>query len=276
MHRMMTAGIAIALMTVAGCNQQPAADSNIEAPAAEAGSIDGTWVGDLSTVKFEGKPDEFSLKDGVYSCATCIPPITGFAADGSFHPIADRATYDSMSVTEVDDKSVKFARQKAGKDTGNNTLTVSADGKTLTNKFNTLNNASGKATSGEVTLARVGEPVSGAHAISGQWTLQQAGNFSPEELTVTYKVDGDVLNSSSATGETYAAKLDGSDTPVKGAADGAVVSATRDGSGYKLAFKRDGKVVNEMSLTPAADGTMALVSTDPRDGSKTSWTARRQ
>ena len=276
MNRMMTAAFAIAFLGAGACNRQPAADVNVEAPAAEAGSIDGTWVADLATVKFEQAPDEFSLKDGVYSCATCIPPITNFTADGAFHPIADRATFDSMSVAQVDAQSVKFVRRKGDKEAGNNSWTVSADGKTLTNKYTTLNNANGKATSGETTLTRVGEPVAGAHAVSGKWAVDKVGNISPEALTVTYKVDGDVLTSTAATGESYAAKLDGSETPIKGAADGAVVSAVREGGGYKLTFKRDGKVVNEESVTPSEGGTLASVSFDPRDKSKASWTARRK
>ncbi len=276
MNRMMTAAFAIAFLGAGACNQQPAADANVEAPAAEVGSIDGTWVADLGTVKFEQAPDEFSLKDGVYSCATCIPPLTNFAADGAFHPIADRPTYDTMSVAQVDAQSVKFVRRKGDKEAGNNSWTVSADGKTLTNKYTTLNNANGKATSGETTLTRVGEPVAGAHAVSGKWAVDKVGNISPEALTVTYKVDGDVLTTTAATGESYTAKLDGSETPIKGAADGAVVSAVREGGGYKLTFKRGGKVVNEQSVTPSEGGTLASVSFDPRDKSKVSWTARRQ
>ena len=276
MNRMMTAVFVIAFLGAGACNQQPAADANVEAPTAEAGSIDGTWVADLTTVKFDETPDEFSLKGGIYSCASCIPPITNFAADGAFHAIADRATYDSMSVSQIDDKTVKFVRRKGDKEAGNNTWTVSADGKTLTNKYTTLNNANGKVTSGEATLTRVGEQVAGAHAVSGKWAVDKVSNISPEALTVTYKVNGDVLTSTAATGESFSAKLDGSETPVKGAADGAVVSAQRVGGGYKLTFKRGGKVVDETTLTPSAEGTLAITSVDPRNNSKVSWAARRE
>ncbi len=227
-------------------------------------------------MKFEQAPDEFALKDGIYSCASCLPPIVNFAADGAFHPIAERATYDSLSVTEADAQTVKFVRRKGDKEVGNNSWTVSADGKTLTNKYNTLDNANGKATSGETTLTRVGEPVVGAHSASGKWAVATVGNISPEELTVTYKVDGDVLSSTAATGETFAARLDGSETAIKGASDGAVVSAVREGGGYRLTFKRGGKVVAENTATPSADGTLGVVSYDPRDKSKVSWTARKQ
>jgi hypothetical protein len=35
-------------------------------------------------------------------------------------------------------------------------------------------------------------------------------------------------------------------------------------------------VVSEQSLTPSEGGTLAVVSYDPRDKSKVSWTASRQ
>lgn len=276
MKRIMTAALALALTAGTGCREQPAAEGNAASSAtAAAGSIDGTWVGDPASVKWEQAPDVWLLKDGKYSCSTCIPPITNFAADGAMHAIADRPTYDMMSVTQTDASSVRFVRQKAGKETGNNTLTVSADGKTLTNKFNTMNNASGKPTSGEASFTRVGSPVAGAHAISGQWQIKQIANFSPEELTATYALEGDVLNSTNGTGESFSAKLDGTETPVKGAADGAVVSVVRNGDGYTMTFKRGGKVVQEATITPSGN-TLSIVSKDPRDNSTVTWTANRQ
>ncbi len=271
--------IAALTLTLAACNRTDTAttDGNVasEAEAADLSALNGVWEADIASVKFAGKPDKFMLQGGTYKCDTCIPPLT-VAADGAFHPIADRPTYDSMSVAQVDAQSVKFVRRKGDKEAGNNSWTVSADGKTLTNKYTTLNNANGKATSGETTLTRVGELVAGAHAVSGKWEVDKVANISPEALTVTYKVDGDVLTSTAATGESYAAKLDGSETPIKGEADGSVVSAVREGGGYKLTFRRGGKVVNEQSVTPSEGGTLAFVSFDPRDKSKVSWTARRQ
>jgi len=169
MNRMMTAAIAVALIGLGGCREQPVAEADTAAAPTAATGIDGTWKADLASVKFEQKPDEWTLKDGVYSCSTCLPtPYTNFAADGAFHPVADRASFDSMSVSVVDDKSVKFSRRKGDKDTGNNTLTMSADGKTATNSWVDLNNANGKQTTGSATLNRVGEAPAGAHAISGQ------------------------------------------------------------------------------------------------------------
>lgn len=277
MNRMMTAAMAVALMTIGGCKEQPAADANEAATPAAATGIDGTWVADLASVKFEETPDEFTLKDGAYSCPTCLPtPYTNFAADGAFHPVADRPSFDSLSISVIDDKSVKFTRRKGDKEVGSNTLTVSADGKSATNSWVDLNNANGQQTTGNATLKRVGDAPAGAHAISGKWTIDKPGEISPEALTASYKVDGDVLSAEFGTGEKFAAKLDGTPTKVEGDAASAIVSAKREGDGYKLAYSVNDKVVDELTLTPAADGTMNVVAIDPRDQSKVSYTLKRK
>lgn len=270
---MMTAAIAVALVSVGGCKQQPAADDNsVAAPAAAAASIDGDWKVDMATVKFEVPPDEWTLKDGAYSCATCLPtPYKDFVADGAFHPVTDRPSYDNMSITTVDDKTVKIARQKAGKDVGNNTMTVSADGKTLTNNWVQLDNANGKQTTGSVTFNRVGDAPAGAHAVSGKWAINTPSNISPEALSANYKVDGDTFTASFGTGESFTAKLDGSETPITGDSAGATTSVVRDGAGYKITTKVSGKVVDIRTLALAGDGTIDMVSTDPRDNSKVSY-----
>lgn len=274
---MMTAVVAVALVSVGGCKEQPAAEGNDAATAAAATGIDGTWTADLASVKWDQAPDEFLLKDGSYTCSTCLPtPISNFAADGAFHPVADRASYDSMSVSVVDDKSVKFVRKQGDKEVGNNTFTISADGKSATNSWVQMNNANGQQTTGSATLKRVGDAPAGAHALSGKWSLDKPGEISPEALTATYKVEGETLNGEFGTGEKFAAKLDGTPSPVEGDAGGTMISAMRDGDGYKLSYSVKDKVVDELTITPNADGTMNVVAVDPRDKSKVTYTLRRK
>ncbi|WP_051504442.1 hypothetical protein [Sphingomonas jaspsi] len=278
MNRMMTAAVAVAIMTLGGCKQHDGSNETAAgAAAAAATSIDGTWKADLASVKFENKPEEWSIKDGLYNCPTCLPtPYKDFKADGAFHPVADRPTFDNLSITVADDKTVKMVRQKAGKEVGHNEMSVSADGKTLTNNWTALNNANGKETSGSAMFSRVGDAPAGAHAVSGQWAVNQAANISPEALTATYKLEGDVLNATFGTGESYSAKLDGSDTPVKGDAAGGTVAVVREGAGYKLTGKVGGKTTDLVTFTPASDGTMDVTSIDPRDNSKVSYKLVRQ
>ena len=122
-----TAIAAALVLSLPGC-KQPAASGNEAASTEAAGDLsvlNGTWKTDIATLKFEQKPDEFALKDGTYTCTTCIPPMTA-AADGQFHPITDRPYYDSLSIKAVDDKTVEFHRKKGDTEVSNNTLTVSS------------------------------------------------------------------------------------------------------------------------------------------------------
>ena len=275
-----TAVAAALVLTVPGCKQQPAAEGNNEAEAAAAptaaaadlSALNGTWKTDRDSVKFEQKPDDYLLKDGKYTCSTCIPPLTA-VADGQFHPVADRPYYDSMSIKVVDDKTVEFHRKKGDKEVSSTTISVSADGNTGTAKFHdaTVN----PPIDGQSSLKRVGPAPAGAHAISGQWVPEKVNDYSDAALSATYKIEGNTVNWS-GQGQSYTAELGGPAVPVTGDIGGTTVQVSGDANGLKETFSRGGKVVNETVTTVAADGKSATwVSTDPRDGSKVTGTAQK-
>ena len=271
---------AIALMlALTACNvREREADTNTPTAAAAAASLDalsGTWKADLASLKFEGRPDEYSLKDGSYSCASCTPPLT-VAADGQVHPVADRPYYDSMSVRTVDDKTVEFKRMKAGKEVGSATYNVSADGKVLTTKFKDMSTP-GQTIEGTGTSQRVGAPVAGAHAISGKWQPDKIGDYSEDALNMTFQVAGNSVTMNSA-GQSYTAELGGPAVAITGDTGGTTVKVTREGdSALRETFLRDGKEVGYSIVTPSADGRSVSYSyTDTRDGTKTSWTGAKQ
>lgn len=273
-----TISVAAALtLTLAACNRTDTAatEGNVagETEAADLSALNGVWNADLSSVKFEGKPDQFALQDGTWKCDTCIPPLT-VAADGQFHPVADRPYYDSMSVKVVDDRTVEFHRRKGQREVGNNSLQVSADGNSLTNKFHDATTP-GSEYDGTTTLRRAGPAPAGGHAVSGQWTPEKVGSYTPEALKVTYQVDGNKVTSS-VQGQTYAAEIDGPAVAVQNDPGGTTVAVTRDGAGLKETYTRGGKQVSVTTIVPNPDGSsVSITSADPRDGSKVSWTANK-
>src|SRR3954468_9547775 len=101
----------ISMLALGACRQNNASSnetaitSNTTAETV-AGTIDGTWKGDVNSVKFEQKPDEFLLQNGKYDCKSCIPPVS-LAADGAYHAVANHAYCDEESVKVVDDKTVQ-------------------------------------------------------------------------------------------------------------------------------------------------------------------------
>jgi hypothetical protein len=265
-------------LTAAACNRADTAATNddtaCEAAAADLSALNGVWEADLASVKFEGKPDEFLVQGGTYKCNTCIPPLT-LAADGQFHAVADRPYYDSMSAKVVDDRTVEFHRRKGDREVGNNTLQVSADGKSMTNKFHDATTP-GSEYDGATTLRRAGAAPAGAHAISGQWMPDKVGEYTPEALRTSYRVDGNKVTSS-VQGQTYVAEIDGPAVAVQNDPGKTTVAITREGAGLKETYTRDGKQVAVSTIVPNADGQSAsITSSDPRDGSKVSWTAKKR
>ena len=279
MRALMCTAAALALaLTLPACKQQPTAESNAPAAnetaaAADLSALNGSWKTDKDSVKFEQKPDEFSLKDGTYNCTTCIPPLT-VAADGQFHDVTGRPYADSMSVKATDDKTIEIHSKKGGKDVSSMTMSVSADGNTLTRKFHdaTLN----PPVDGSSTATRAGPAPAGAHAASGQWTPNKVNDYSEEALTATYKVEGNKVTWS-GSGQSYAAEIGGPAVPIQGDIGGTTVAVTAEGpNALKETYSRNGKVVNEAVSTVSSDGkSMTWVSTDPRDGSKVTGTANK-
>ena len=128
MHKtIFTAALAAAsLLALSACNQQPAAGNNATGTtAASADAINGTWKADIASVKFDQKPDEYLLKDGQYSCKSCVPSYT-VAADGAFHAVS-LPYADSIAVKVVDDHTIQRMSKKGDRQIGESKVTVSAD-----------------------------------------------------------------------------------------------------------------------------------------------------
>ena len=276
MKILFTTAMAAALaVTLPACNQQPAAaDEAVETAAASLAALTGTWTVDLASLKFGGKPDEFGVNGGSYSCASFIPPLT-VAADGQFHPVADQPYYDSMSVKVVDDQTVEIRRKKGDREVSVATNQVSADGKTLTTRFNNMTTP-GAPYEGVSTSTRVGPAPAGAHATSGQWKADKIGEYSEEALDMSFDVNGDTVTST-WQGQTYVAKLGGPAVAIDGDTGGTTVKVEQDGDGLKETYIRDGKEVGIATITPSPDGaTFSYNSSDPRDGTTTAFSASKK
>ena len=273
-----TAMAAALAVTLPACDRQ-AADGNAAgggaaAEAASLAALNGTWTADLATLKFGGKPDEVLVKDGTYNCATCIPPLT-MPADGQLHPVADRPYYDHASVRIVDDRTIEIKRQKGGKDVSSMVHQVSADGKTSTYRYVDMTTP-GQKIEGSTTATRVGEPVAGAHAVSGQWQADKVADYTKEALDLTFQINGDSVTST-FQGQTYTATLGGPAVAIQGDTGGTTVKVERAGNGLKETFMRGGKEVGIATATPSADGrSISYNANDPRDGSTTSFTANKK
>ena len=272
MKRLLSASIALSVTLFAtGCMESGEADADDAAAVADAGSINGTWRVDLGSASFENDTDRLLLQDGTFTCESCNPPYS-VVADGEWHDV-DQPASDSEMVEVVDERTVRSASRLNGKDMSNSTTTVSEDGQTMVVEFTGL--GGDVPVTGTINFTRVGEAPEGAHAMSGEWEIAEVEEVSEEGLTITFNVEGDQFTSS-GNGQTYTATLGGEAVHDGGDVPGAMVAVERLGeTGYRQTFSIDGETTAVVEMTVGEDGTLSVVSTDPRDGSVVRWSATK-
>jgi hypothetical protein len=238
--------------------------------------FDGTWAISLDSAKFPDRAEELVLKDGQFSCSTCVPRID-VRADGSDQKVTGAPYFDTMAVTVVDPRSIRMTGKKDGKAVFEQTTSVSGDGRTLTQEF-TSYPPEGPPVKGTLSSTRTAKGPDGAHAISGSWRATKMAELSEHGRIFTLKSAPDGLSMTSKIGESYDAKFDGSDYPIKGDAAGTTVSLERvDERTIREHMKRQGKVVSTTLMRVAADGkTMDLTIEDKERGATITLVAHKR
>lgn len=245
------------------------------APAFAAGTIDGTWKTDLSTVQFTEKPDVFLLKDGVFTCSSCVPVFT-VQADGAFHKLTGFPYFDEASVTVVDAGTVEEVDKLKGKVVGTSRSTLSADGKVLTTHWTDSSAPDGSTASGDSLQNRVAPAPVGAHAISGSWRTASVQNMSEAALTFTIGTAGGAFALKTPNGIHYEAKPGGPAVPIVGDNAGTTATVRKIAGGYEETDWRDGKAVAAYTMTLGADGRLKVVSENKLRGTATTFYMLRQ
>jgi hypothetical protein len=225
-------------------------------PAAAMGQsvFDGTWKVDLKSEKYTSKPMEYLLKDGEYSCRSCSPPYT-IKADGKDHKVSVSPYFDTQSITIVDQRTVSRIDKKDGEQVGTLKIWVSEDGKTLHREFSRINAPGAPAESGVYTATRLSTGPDGSHAISGTWHQNPPESLSENAQSITFKVDGDMLTMTSPLGDSFTAKMDGTEAPVKGdrGADRVRIKKISPNT-LEQTYMLGGKLVSITTMTVSADG----------------------
>jgi hypothetical protein len=239
--------------------------------------FDGTWKIDLAESEAREKPEVYLLQDGRYHCATCDPPLD-IRADGRDQKITGEACYDTVSLKVVDDRTTEETDKRIGKTVGTSKMTVSSDGNSATIEWTESCNANGDVTSGTLILSRVTEGPRGSHAVSGSWQIVKRVNLSENALVVTLKLEGDTFSFADPTGQSYAARLDGTPTPIEGDLTNSMVSLKRIGENtIEETETHDRKVVEITRFTLSADGqTMNISIENKARGSFRQFVAHKQ
>ena len=246
--------------------------------AAAQSGFDGTWKVNMNKVDFPKKPYVFLLQNGMYECKSCVPPVE-VKADGEDHKVSGHPYYDSVAVKVISDHEVEETDKKDGKVVGTSKMTVSSDGDKMTFEFSDSSNTNGAPVTGKGEDVRVGaKPPAGANMISGSWRTTKIENLSENAITWTYKVEGDDLTMTSPTGQSYTAKMNGTEAPMKGDPGITTVSVKKIGKNtLEETDKRGEKVVGVAKSTLSEDGkTMSIVYEDKLGGMTTKYTATKQ
>lgn len=125
---------------------------------------------------------------------------------------------------------------------------------------------------------RVAKGPTGSNAISGSWRMSKMETISENGITWNYKVNGDELTMTTPTGQSYTAKMDGSQTPFKGDPGVNMVSVKMMGkSTLEETDYRDGKAISVAKSMVSPDGkSMKIMVDDKLHGTKSEFTATKQ
>lgn len=221
--------------------------------------IDGIWKADVSSAQMPKKPDIYVLKDGMYSCKTCTPAFT-VKADGTDQAVKGNPYLDTVAIKVVNANTIEETDKKNGKTVTTSKVTVAPDGKTDTFEFTDSSNTNAAPVTGKGMAKKIAAGPAGSHAVSGSWITTSFQNYSDNGLTITYKTDGNMLTMTTPTGQSYTAKMDGSDSPYKGDPGTTSVNVKMMGRTLVENDMRDGKLIGTVRSTVSKDGKFISVS----------------
>ncbi len=240
-------------------------------------AFDGTWKIDMSKAELPKKPDVYLLQNGMYECKTCAPPIK-IKADGQDQKVTGHPYFDTAAITVVSDHEVDETDKKDGKTVATVKMIVSPDGKTMTFEFSDSSNTNGAPVTGKAEATRVAKGPAGSNAISGSWRTTKFETLSDNATTWTYKVSGDELTMTTLTGQSFTAKLDGTEAPYKGDPGITAVSIKMVGKNVlEETDKRQGKVIGISKMALEPDGkTAKIAAEDKLHGTTSTYVAEKQ
>ena len=227
--------------------------------------FDGTWKLKMNSVNSPKTTNVFLLQNGMYEWNDWVR----IKADGTDQNVTGFPEYDTMSITVIDDYNVEVKTKRDGKVVRTEEDSISANGDTLNVSF-TLSYRTGHE-NGHYTYKRVAKGPAGANLLSGSWRVEHVEALSPDLRSWTYKVNGNELTMTNPIGQSYTAKLDGTEAPYKDDPQKATVSLKMlDKNTLEETTKVEGKIVRIWKMKVASDGeSIKFVEYDKRK--RTKW-----
>jgi hypothetical protein len=165
------------------------------------------------------------IERNTYRRTDCGDPIE-VKADGADQPIDGRPLFDSLSVRLVDMHGVEEIQKVKGKLAWKGTYSVSRDQRQMTLEYE--DDRAANPVAGTLQYSRVGEPLSGAHSLSGSWLAEKLLKLSPTGLTLRIEAVEKGLGLRWSDGRRVDSTLDGRSYPLNGYSPGAGVAVLHD------------------------------------------------
>ena len=181
----------------------------------------GTWVVKPELTTFQERPLELMIERGAYRRSDCAAPLE-LPANGSDQPVKGQPLFDQMLVRLVDRRRVEVVQRMAGKITWKGVYTVSKDQRSMMLEFD--DERASKAVTGVMQYARQGNPLSGAHALSGSWQPERVTQLSASALTMTILEKDRGFAVAWSDGRSAESPLDAKYYPLNGYLPGAQIS----------------------------------------------------
>jgi hypothetical protein len=238
-------------------------------------NLDGTWKLDTNQMR-DTKPIVILMQNGIYTCDGCFPRME-IKTDGAYHSVSGDPHIDMVALKIVDARHAELNAQKNGKLVTTAQIELSADGNITTETFSDSSNSTTPVTGKEV-FERVASAPPGSLPFSGSWRLVKMEGVSDNGITFTMKAEGDSVHMTSPTGQSYTAKLDGTEAPFHGDPGVTVVSLKRIGPNtYEETDKLGDQVISVSRMTVSADGkTMSVEAHDLRTDRTFKYVAVKQ
>ena len=169
----------------------------------------------------EDHPLQLMIERGTYKRLDCASPFE-VAADGSDQPVKDQPLFDTLSVRLVNSRRVDLVKKLTGKITWKGTYAVSKDQRSMTLEFD--DESASLPVTGTLLYARLGNPLSAAHAVSGSWRPEKLTRLSASGATLTIGDQEHGIAMSWGDGRRAESQMDAKYYPLAGYLPGAQVS----------------------------------------------------
>lgn len=205
---------------------------------------------------FSPHTTDFLIERNTYRRTDCGDAIE-VPTNGADQPMDRQPLFDSMAVRLVDRHTVEVTQKLKGRLAWKGTYTVSRDQRQMTLVYD--DDRTSNPVTGTIQYSRVGEPLSGAHSLSGSWRAEKLVHLSASGLTLRIEALDKGLALQWSDGRHVESNLDGNYYPLSGYLPGAGVSVLQDRPDMLALNRAQNNAAVEVSRARLSEDSQTLI-----------------